>query len=216
MTDMTAPSAGKMTDPVLAEFRRRFSATFGPGRPRLETGDHMLDLQRPLPPQLLKPAAVLIPIVQHVDGATVLLTHRTETLSSHAGQIAFPGGRTDAADAFSPLTALREAQEEIGLEPRKVHLLGKMHPYATGSGYDITPVVGLVKPPLKLFANPDEVNAIFEVPLTFLMTGSNYQKLELEWKGAMRQTYAIPYQEHYIWGVTAGILKTLYETLYPS
>lgn len=213
---MAAPSAGKVADPVLAEFRRRFSAAFGPGTPRLETGDHMLDLQRPPPPKLLKPAAVLIPIVQHADGATVLLTHRTETLSSHAGQIAFPGGRTDAVDAFSPMTALREAQEEIGLAPQSVHLLGKMHPYATGSGYDITPVVGLVKPPLELIANPEEVNAIFEVPLAFLMTGRNYQKLELEWKGAMRQTYAIPYKTHYIWGVTAGILKTLYETLYSS
>lgn len=212
--DTATSISSRKFDPVLMQFRERFSAAFGPGKPREETGDHMLDLQRPPPGKNLKPAAVLIPLVQHDSGATVLLTQRTTTLSSHAGQIAFPGGRVDPTDAFSPLTALREAREEIGLMSNQVHLLGSMHPYATGSGYEITPVVGVLQPPLSLAANPDEVSAIFEVPLEFLMTGDNYQKLELDWKGSKRQTYAIPYKTHYIWGVTAGILKTLYESLY--
>ncbi len=214
--DTMAPKDTPKADPVLISFKERFSAAFGPGKPRVETGDHMLDLQRPPPATNLKPAAVLIPIVQHKSGATVLLTQRTANLSSHAGQIAFPGGRVDATDAFSPLTALREAREEIGLLSHHVQLLGSMHRYATGSGYEITPVVGVVQPPLSLSANPDEVSAIFEVPLEFLMTGSNYQKLELERNGTKRQAYAIPYKTHYIWGVTAGILKTLYESLYPT
>lgn len=213
--DTAASQGARVPDTALISFRARFSAAFGPGKQRVETGDHMLDLQRPPPPKTLKPAAVLILVVQHNTGATVLLTQRTATLSAHAGQIAFPGGRVDATDAFSPLTALREAREEIGLLSDSVQLLGSMHPYATGSGYEITPVVGVVQPPLSLSANPDEVSDIFEVPLDFLMTGDNYQKLELDWKGTRRQTYAIPYKTHYIWGVTAGILKTLYESLYP-
>ncbi|MGJ8531354.1 MAG: CoA pyrophosphatase [Alphaproteobacteria bacterium] len=216
MMDAVAPQDEGQRDPVLTRFRERFSEAFGPGKPHVETGDHMLDLQRPSPPEILKPAAVLIPIIQHEFGATVLLTQRTATLSAHAGQIAFPGGRVDASDAFSPLTALREAREEIGLMSDQVQLLGSMHRYATGSGYEITPVVGVVQPPLSLSANPDEVSAIFEVPLEFLMTGSNYLKLELERNGTKRQAYAIPYKTHYIWGVTAGILKTLYESLYPT
>lgn len=216
MIEMKMPQAARQQDQVLTEFRARFFKAFRPGEPRRETGDHMLDLQRPLPQRSLKPAAVLIPIVPHDSGATIVLTQRTETLSAHAGQIAFPGGRVDPGDAFSLLTALREAREEIGLLSDQVQLLGSMYPYATGSGYEITPVVGLVQPPLSLSPNPDEVSSIFEVPLEFLMSGVNYQKLELERNGVKRQTYAIPYKTHYIWGVTAGILKTLYETLYPK
>lgn len=214
--DTAAPQEMRNLDPDLISFRTRFSAAFSPGKPHLETGDHMLDLQRAPPQKVLKPAAVLIPIVQHEAGATVLLTQRNATLSAHAGQIAFPGGKVDAGDAFSPLTALREAREEIGLMSHDVQLLGSMHSYATGSGYEITPVVGVVQPPLSLSANPDEVSEIFEVPLKFLMNGENYQKLELDRNGIKRQAYAIPYKTHYIWGVTAGILKTLYESLYST
>lgn len=204
---------GKL-DTDLADFCARFLAAFSPGAPKVETGDHMLDMNRPAPPILLKPAAVLIPILSRTEGATILLTQRTATLSSHAGQIAFPGGRADLEDGTVLSTALREAQEEVGLAPSKVHLLGKMNPYMTGSGYHITPVIGLIKPPVELIPSPDEVDEIFEVPMTFLMQGANYQRLEREWKGEKRQTYAIPYKTHYIWGVTAGILRTLYETLY--
>lgn len=198
----------------LGDFCDRFLMAFAPGTPMAETGDHMLDLNRPEPPTALKPAAVLIPILPRPNGATVLLTQRTTTLSSHAGQIAFPGGRADLADATVLSTALREAREEVGLVPDRVHVLGKMNPYKTGSGYDITPVLGLVRLPAEFIPSPDEVDEIFEVPLSFLMEGANYQRLEREWKGAKRQTYAIPYQTHYIWGVTAGILRTLFETLY--
>ncbi|MEP0519991.1 MAG: CoA pyrophosphatase [Hyphomicrobiales bacterium] len=201
-------------DPHLVDFCDRFLKVFAPGVTTIETGDHMLDLSRQEPPTDLKPAAVLIPVITRPVGATVLLTKRTATLSSHAGQIAFPGGRVDLEDGTILSTALREAREEVGLVPGQVHLLGKMHPYKTGSGYDITPVVGLVKTPVELIASPDEVDEIFEVPLSFLMESANYQRVEREWKGAKRQTYAIPYNAHYIWGVTAGILRTLYETLY--
>lgn len=212
----TASSVGvePHQDLHLADFCDRFLTIFAPGVTQTETGDHMLDLNRPEPPSALKPAAVLVPIFTWPGGATILLTQRTATLSSHAGQIAFPGGRADLEDGTILSTALREAWEEIGLAPDQVHLLGKMHPYKTGSGYDITPVIGLVKPPVELIASPDEVDEIFEVPLSFLMEHANYQRLERKWKGAKRQTYAIPYKTHYIWGVTAGILRTLFETLY--
>lgn len=219
MMDMASPidvkqAAGFPVDAGLADFCDRFLTAFAPGSPKQETGDHMLDLNRPEPPTDLKPAAVLVPILPRADGATVLLTKRTAKLSSHPGQIAFPGGRADMEDATVLSTALREAREEVGLASDQVQLLGKMNPYKTGSGYDITPVIGLIKPPVEFVASPDEVDEIFEVPLSFLMKSSNYQRLEREWKGAKRQTYAIPYETHYIWGVTAGILKTLYETLY--
>ncbi|MFK8034841.1 MAG: CoA pyrophosphatase [Hyphomicrobiales bacterium] len=219
MIEMVSPIGVKQTevssaDADLADFCDRFLKAFAPGSPKQETGDHMLDLNRPEPPTNLKPAAVLIPILPHADGATVLLTKRTAKLSSHPGQIAFPGGRADMEDATVLSTALREAREEVGLASDQVQLLGKMNAYKAGSGYDITPVIGLIKPPVALVPSPDEVDEIFEVPLSFLMKSSNYQRLEREWKGAKRQTYAIPYETHYIWGVTAGILKTLYETLY--
>lgn len=213
MIDVAA-SVTDNVDATLTDFCDRFLKAFAPGQPKAETGDHMLDLSRPEPPTQLKPAAVLIPILPQKSGATILLTKRTETLSSHAGQIAFPGGRADLEDGTVFSTALREAREEIGLISDRVHLLGKMNPYKTGSGYDITPVIGLVQMPVDLVASPDEVHEIFEVPLSFLMNAANFQKLEREWKGAIRQTYAIPYKTHYIWGVTAGILKTLHETLY--
>lgn len=215
MLDTKSPTdADGHLDANLADFCDRFLTAFAPGNPKSETGDHMLDLNRPEPPKVLKPAAVLVPILPRAAGATVLLTQRTATLSSHAGQIAFPGGRADLEDGTVLSTALREAREEVGLAPDQVRLLGKMNPYMTGSGYDITPVIGLVEPTAAFVPSPDEVDDIFEVPLSFLMEGSNYQRLEREWKGAKRQTYAIPYKTHYIWGVTAGILRTLYETLY--
>ncbi|PCJ95161.1 MAG: CoA pyrophosphatase [Hyphomicrobiales bacterium] len=209
------PVTDSLTDDAfLADFMGRLAKAYVPGTPPRESGDHVLDLNRPKPPTELKSAAVLIAIIVHDNAPSVVLTRRTAHLSSHAGQIAFPGGRSDLVDATRHLTALREAEEEIGLDPTQVHIVGMMNPYMTGSGYNISPIIGLVKPPVSFAANPDEVSEIFEVPLSFLMQPGNYQKIKRNWNGVTHHTYAIPYQDHYIWGVTAGILRTLYENLY--
>jgi 8-oxo-dGTP pyrophosphatase MutT (NUDIX family) len=161
----------------------------------------------------IRPAAVLIPVVDHFE-PTVLLTLRTDSLSSHAGQIAFPGGRIDPEDR-SPLdAALREAQEEIGLDPRHVEPLGYLDLYLSGTGYRIVPTVARVRPGFQLTINPAEVVDTFEVPLAFLMGPENHQRHSREWRGMMRSYYAMPFGDRYIWGVTAGILRNLYERLY--
>lgn len=159
-----------------------------------------------------KPAAVLIPIVAHGEG-TILLTQRAGDLPDHSGQIAFPGGKIDPGDA-SPLdTALREAEEEIGLDRSHVRPLGYIPPFLSRTGYLITPVVGLVMPPFRLEPNPHEVADIFEVPLGFLMDPRNHQMQSRVWQGARRHFYAMPYGERYIWGITASILRNLWERL---
>jgi len=160
-----------------------------------------------------RPAAVLIPIVAR-DELTVLLTQRTASLSTHAGQIAFPGGRIDDGDASATDAALREAEEEIGLDRGHVEPLGFIDSYRTGTGYRIAPVVALVKPGFELQLNPGEVADAFEVPLAFLMDPANHQRHNREWRGRERSFYAIPYGERYIWGATAGIIKTLHLRLF--
>lgn len=154
------------------------------------------------------PAAVLVPIILR-DTLTVLLTQRTETLSKHAGQISFPGGRSDPTDKTPTETALREAAEEIGLDRRHVEPIGFLDGYRTGTGFHITPVVALVTPPFDLHIEPGEVAEAFEVPLAFLMDAANHQQHSREWRGRMRSYWAIPYGERYIWGATAGMLKNL-------
>jgi 8-oxo-dGTP pyrophosphatase MutT (NUDIX family) len=177
-------------------------------------GDHELQFDGTiLPPLQPKPAAVLVPIITHDDDATVLLTQRAPGLRDHSGQIAFPGGKVDADE--TPLeAALREAEEEIGLDRRHVRPLGYLDPYLSSSGYHIMPVVGLVSPALSLTPNHHEVAEAFEVPLAFLMDSENHELHAREWRGRCRQYYAIPFHKHYIWGVTAGILRNLYERLY--
>ena len=167
------------------------------------------------PPVLphLRPAAVLIPIVARSE-LTVLLTQRTETLSAHAGQIAFPGGRIDATDASPQAAALREAQEEIGLDPALILPLGLLDPYITGTGYRIEPLVALVQPAFSLTLQHTEVAEAFEVPLAFLLDPANCQTQSRVWNGAERQFYAIEYKNRYIWGATAGILKNMHERLF--
>lgn len=161
-------------------------------------------------------AAVLIPIVLRAQ-PMVLLTQRSLHLSSHSGQVAFPGGRADPGDPSLAATALREAQEEIGLDPRWVEVLGTLPTYITGSSYWVAPVVALVQPQCHLQANPHEVTDIFEVPLSFLMNPANHRRHELEWLGVRREWFSMPYQngekEHYIWGATAGILRNFYRFL---
>jgi 8-oxo-dGTP pyrophosphatase MutT (NUDIX family) len=161
----------------------------------------------------IRPAAVLIPVVDHPE-PTVLLTLRTEKLSSHAGQVAFPGGKIDPGDASPCAAALREAKEEIGLEPRFVEPLGYSDTHLTTTGYRIAPTVARVTPGFTLTVNPSEVADVFEVPLAFLMGPENHQRHSREWRGMMRTYYAMPFGDRYIWGATAGMLRRLYERLY--
>lgn len=158
-------------------------------------------------------AAVLIPIVLHPAGPTVLLTRRATALRSHSGQIAFPGGRVDAVDGSPLVAALREAEEEIGLARDKVRTVGYLDAYLTGTGYRVVPVVGLIEPPLALTINPAEVDEAFETPLAFLMDPANHQRHAREWQGRQRTYYAMPHGDRYIWGATAGMIRNLYERL---
>jgi 8-oxo-dGTP pyrophosphatase MutT (NUDIX family) len=157
-----------------------------------------------------KPASVLVPIVDR-SAPTVLLTQRTADLTSHAGQVAFPGGRIDPADESPVAAALREAKEEVGLAPTLVEPIGYLDLYLTFSGFRILPTVARVKPEFTLTLNPGEVTEAFEVPLEFLMNPANHQRKTRDWKGIARDYYAMPFGDHYIWGVTAGILRNLYE-----
>lgn len=158
-------------------------------------------------------AAVLIPVVER-DNATVLMTRRTMQLRKHPGQIAFPGGKIDPTDASAAAAALREAQEEIGLDPGLVEPIGRLDPYIAGTGYRITAIVARVAPEHRLVLNPDEVDAAFEVPLSFLMSPRNHQTITREFDGVRHLLYEMPYDQHHIWGVTAGIIRGLYERLY--
>lgn len=161
-----------------------------------------------------KPAAVLIPIVRREPGATMLFTQRTDTLSSHPGQVAFPGGKIDDTDASAEAAALREAEEEIGLSPDAVEMIGRAPDYLTGSGYHISPVLGVVPPDLSFRLNEEEVSDVFEVPLAFLMDPANHVVGSRVWQGVRRTYYEMPYEDRYIWGVTAGMVRILYERLY--
>jgi 8-oxo-dGTP pyrophosphatase MutT (NUDIX family) len=178
-------------------------------------GDHDLNEGWPAgaEPPSSKPAAVLVPVVMHEDEATVLFTERATGLRDHSGQIAFPGGKIDAHE--TPLdAALREAEEEIGLDRAHVEPIGYSDLYLSGTGYRIVPAVARVTPGFTLTPNPAEVADVFEVPLAFVMGPENHQLHSREWRGMMRTYYAMPFGERYIWGVTAGILRNLYERLY--
>lgn len=157
-----------------------------------------------------------MPVVMR-ERPTLLLTQRTIHLSTHSGQIAFPGGKLDDTDADATAAALRETFEEIGLRPEQVEVLGAMPVYVTGSSYIVTPVVGLVEPGFVLQPNPHEVDDVFEVPLDFLMDPANHRRHAWEWDGVAREWYSMPYQdgarERFIWGATAGMLRNFYRLL---
>ena len=157
-----------------------------------------------------RPAAVLVPVIDR-DEPTVLLTIRTQELSNHAGQVAFPGGKIDPEDESPVAAALREAKEEVGLAPVLVEPLGYLDLYLTFTGFRILPTVARIKPDFTLALNPREVTESFEVPLKFLMAPENHQRKSRDWKGVTREYYAMPFENRYIWGVTAGILRNLYE-----
>ncbi|MCX8568688.1 CoA pyrophosphatase [Aminobacter sp. MET-1] len=179
-------------------------------------GDHVLNpgLREVFVHDRLRNAAVLIPVVDHGDASTVILTKRADKLKNHSGQIAFPGGRIDPGDVSPEAAALRETSEEIGLASGYIDVIGRLPDYVTGSGYRIAPVLGVVRPGFQLTVNPDEVDDIFEVPLGFLMDPANHNRASRTWQDQERFFYAMPYEERYIWGVTAGIIRALYERLY--
>lgn len=161
-------------------------------------------------------AAVLVPIVLR-EQPTVLLTVRSARLSTHSGQVAFPGGKRDPQDISAEATALREAHEEVGLSPQNVEVLGRLPVYVTGTAFHITPVVALVHPQPSYFPNPGEVSDLFEVPLSFLLNPAHHERHAMQWQGVDREWFAMPYQDgeqqRYIWGATAGMLRNLYRFL---
>ena len=158
-------------------------------------------------------AAVLVPIVDHPSGLTVIFTQRTAHLKAHSGQVSFPGGRAEPEDPTPEFTALREAQEEIGLAIDKVEVLARLPEYHTRTGFRVTPVVGLVTPPLALVPDPREVEEVFEVPLAFLLDPANHRRETRELQGRTVGYYVMRYGTHTIWGATAGMLMNLYRHL---
>ncbi|QXZ10035.1 CoA pyrophosphatase [Comamonas sp. Y33R10-2] len=173
-------------------------------------------LEKPITARQPMDAAVLVPIVLR-EQPMVLLTVRSAKLSTHSGQVAFPGGKRDPQDVSAEATALREAHEEVGLSPKNVEVLGRLPVYVTGTAFHITPVVALVHPQPSYFPNPGEVADLFEVPLSFLLNPAHHQRHAMQWQGVDREWFAMPYQDgeqqRYIWGATAGMLRNLYRFL---
>lgn len=162
----------------------------------------------------LTPAAVLIPVVERAGEARLVFTQRTTDLPAHAGQVSFPGGKVDESDLNPVDAALREAEEEIGLAREFVDVIGELDSYQTGTGFHIHTVIGVVSGEARFTRNEREVSEVFDVPLRYLMAPSNFQQHKKFWRGKDRAFYAISYEERYIWGATAGIVRNFYERLY--
>ncbi|MBP0618008.1 CoA pyrophosphatase [Jiella sp. KSK16Y-1] len=201
---------------MLAVRERRGDGALSAPEAAGEYGDHRLnpDLLAEMKQAETREAAVLVPVVDRADAATVILTTRTRSLRKHSGQIAFPGGAVDEDDRSPEDAAMREAFEEVALDPGFVEPIGRLPRYLTTTGFRITPVVAIVRPGFQLKANPGEVEDVFEVPLGFLMDAANHRQESREFRGLQRHYYTMPYGERFIWGVTAGILRTLYERYY--
>lgn len=163
--------------------------------------------------EVLTPASVLFPIVLRPGAPTVMFTQRTAHLRDHPGQISFPGGRAEPHDPSPVHTALREAQEEVGLLPAHIEVAGYLPEYRTGTGFSVTPVVAVVTPPFELSPDPFEVAEVFEVPLAFLLDPANHQQHTLHYRGKLRSYYAMRYDDYFIWGATAGMIISLYHAL---
>ena len=195
--------------------------------PRLLTRDHLIRRLADVPPleelmtaddlekqrvaasaEGLTPAAVLLLVVNHADEPTVVFTQRTAHLADHAGQISFPGGRVEEGDEGPAGTALREAREEVGIDPAGVEILGELPDYHTSTGYRVRPVVGWAEPPVAWSPDPHEVAEVFEVPLAFLLETANHRYESAFYKGRLRHYWAMPWQGRFIWGATAGMLVT--------
>jgi len=184
-------------------------------RPPLEslfTSDD-LERQKSNAARPMKAAAVLVLVVNHPEAPTIVFTQRTRHLADHAGQISFPGGRCDDADCTPERTALREAEEEIGIDPARVEILGRLPEYHTSTGYNVTPLVGWIEPPVEFRPDPHEVDEVFEVPFAFLLDPGNHRYESAFYKGQMRRYWAMPYGDRFIWGATAGMLVTLQRML---
>ncbi|MGE0715023.1 MAG: CoA pyrophosphatase [Alphaproteobacteria bacterium] len=200
--------------------RRFVAARFDSGAPQGtrgwafagSRGDHDLN-PGSVPAQKLTPAAVLVPLVERDPGFTILLTQRTAHLHDHAGQISFPGGRIEPCDVRPEDCALREAAEEVGLPPDRVDLVGRLDRYVTGTGFEVTPVVGFVRPPFDIRPDPFEVADVFEVPLSFVIDPVNHRREKHLRNGVERHFYVLPFENRYIWGATAGMLVNLSEVL---
>lgn len=202
----------------LSDFEQRLRARLDPvdalraDAPLRSDHDLNPDWDEPLPPP--RDAAVLAPIIKRPNGWTMLLTERAPTLAQHSGQVAFPGGRIDAADASPLAAALRETEEEVGLARAFVEPIGAWDRYETITGFRVTPIVGLVEEGFTLALAAGEVAHAFEAPLAFLMDPANHEKREAELRGRRRYYYAMPWDGHFIWGATAGMIRALYERLY--
>ena len=197
--------------------RRGFGGTADPAEAaafrQAIRGDHDLNPGVTPPSTALTPAAVLVPLIDHRNGMSVLLTQRTAHLTAHAGQISFPGGRMEEEDPDAVAAALRETEEEVGLARERISVLGRLDTYVTGTGFEITPIVGIVAPPVALTIDPFEVAEAFEVPLSFILDRRNHQRIEREVGAHNRSYFVLPYQGRNIWGATAGILVNLAEVL---
>lgn len=193
-----------MTDPVEARLKRALDRQAGPSSD--------FDLNPGIKPALVKPlrpAAVLVPVWLRPEGAVLILTKRASHLKHHPGQIAFPGGKVDPTDAGPEAAALREAREEIGLDPGMVRIIGTLPVHETVTGFAMTPFVGLVHGPLELVPEAGEVEEVFTVPLNHVLTSARFRVEGRRWMGEWRQFYTVPWGPYYIWGATARILRGL-------
>ena len=176
-------------------------------------GDHDLNPGMTPPSTALRPAAVLVPLIDRAEGMSVLLTQRTQHLNAHAGQISFPGGRIEESDADATEAALRETEEEVGLTRDHVTVIGRLDTYVTGTGFEITPVVGIVKVPFPLAIDPFEVAEVFELPLSFVLDPNNHRRMTRDFEQRTRVFFVLPFENRNIWGATAGMLVNLAEVL---